>query len=359
MQGVRRAVAALLLCLAPAVAAGQARAASPVDDVLDRMTGDINDLRFADALRRGQPFAGSLEALPLAQRVRWRLLMAAAYYPFEREHQRPDSAMLHLRALVRIAPDARYAPEMRWRGLDSLLENARERTLAAVVRGPLTQRVAGPTTPGRVDVVATRAVRTRIVVVERATGRITQSDTVTDPRPTPRLIAHDDRQVLLAPGEYDLVLTAWDVTASDDSVTSRYGLTVEAGSARLPALRPEPPLPASALLPERAVPSRRRYLAKGIAYTALTVAAATLVRSDATLRDEFATDGRAFAVGGVMLAGVGVMFWREKERPIPANIAANVATRAEHERRIADLVAENRIRLSGYAVTVRIAPEPR
>lgn len=354
--GFARVVFALLLVITPFVAGAQRQAASPVDDVLDRMTADINDLRYADAIRRGSAFGSSVDALSLAQRVRWRLLMAAAHYPFEREHQRPDSASRHLRAVVRLAPEARYAPEMRWRGLDSLLENARGRTLAAVVSGPASQRAAGPAAPGRVDVLATRPVHVRAAVVVRATGEVMQSDTATGARPTLRLIAHDERRVLLAPGEYDIVLTAWDLASRGDSVVTRYALSIEG---TIPALAPEPPIPASALLPERADPGARRFLAKGLAYTALTVAVATLVRSDRSLRGEFGTDGRAFAVGGAMLVGTGALLWRAKERTIPANVAANAAARAEHDRRIGDIIRANRVQLASYAVTARIAPEPR
>jgi hypothetical protein len=152
------------------------------------------------------------------------------------------------------------------------------------------------------------------------------------------------------------VLTAWDVTAPDDSVVARHALSIVG---ERPMLRPEPALPASALLPERVRPSRARFLTKGIVFSVLTVALASSVRSDEALRDEFGTDGRAYLVGGAMLAGVGTLFFREKERPIPENVTANMGARAEHDRRIADIIAENGNRLRGYGVTAHIAREPR
>lgn len=340
----------------PASSRAQARAASPVDDVLDRITGDINDLRYADALRRGRGIAGSEQGLALAQRVRWRLLMAAAFYPDdERRHQHPDSALRHLRALVRIAPDARYAPEMRWSGLDSLLDVARARTLGAVARASASQRIGGSGAPGRIDVIATRPVRVSIAVVT-ADGRVLQRDSASGDSVRLALRAHDERRVLLPQGGHDLVLVAHDLEDDRDSVVTRYALVVDGEP---PLLEPEPPLPASALLPEVLSPSRGPLIAKGIVFSGLTFALATAARGDATLRDRFPADGRAFAVGGVMLASVGAIILGSRSRPIPANVAANARARAEHDQRISRVIETNRGRLRGFTVTVRIAPEPR
>jgi hypothetical protein len=173
-----------------------------------------------------------------------------------------------------------------------------------------------------------------------------------------RLLTHDDRHLLMAPGEYELVLTARDTASRDAAppVTHRYALLVE-GEA--PALMPEPPLPASSLLPERVAPAKGRLVAKGLVFAGLTVAFATVARNDATLRDRFAADGRAFLVGGAMLASVGALIARQKERPVPANIAANAEARRAHDARIEQVIAGNRRLLVGHAATVRITPEPR
>ncbi len=352
-------VVLLLASLLPALAGAQqarARAASPVDDVLDRITGDINDLRYADALRRGRGIAGSEQSLPLAQRVRWRLLMAAAFYPDdEKRHQHPDSALRHLRALVRIAPDARYRPEMRWHGLDSLLDIARERTLGAVARAPATQRVGGANATGRVDVIATRRVRVSVAVVD-AEGAVLQHASGTGDSVRLELRANDGRRVLLPPGGHDLVLVAHDLADDRDSVVTRYALVVEGSP---PMLEPEPPLAASALLPESVAPARGPLLAKGVVFTGFTLAIATAGRADETLRDRFSDDGRAYLVGGAIVASVAAIIATSRSRPIPANIAANEATRAEHDRSIQRVLDVNRGRLRNHVVTVRIAPEPR
>lgn len=351
-------VAALLILCAPVLVSAQARTASPVDDLLDGITADINDLRYDEAVRRGRALSSAADDMPIAQRSRWRLLMAAAFYPEERALQQPDSATRHLRALIRLAPDARYAAEMRWRGLDSLLESARIETFAAVVRGPRVQRAGGADEPGRVDIVASRGARLRLDVVNRSSGRVVQSDSAEGATASLRLLAHDDRRLLLAPGEYDLVLTAHDTASRDaaDPVTHRYTLTVE-GEA--PELVPEPPLPASSLLPERVAPAKGRLIAKGLAFAGLTFAFATVARNDATLRDRFPADTRALLVGGAMIAGVGTLLARQKERPIPANIAANAEARRAHDLRIEQVITGNRQRLVGHAATVRITPEPR
>lgn len=361
---MRRAVARALIAalgLAALVPSGaraqvQARAASPVDDVLDRITGDINDLRYADALRRGRAIAGSERQLSLARRVRWRLLMAAAFYPDdERRHQHPDSALRHLSALVRIAPDAHYQPEMRWRGLDSLLDVARTRTLGAVARAPASQRIGGTTAAGRVDVIATRRVRVAVAVVD-AGGTVLQHASATGDSVRLELRANDGRHVLLPPGGHDLVLVAHDLENERDSVVTRYALVVEGDP---PLLEPEPPLAPSALLPERIAPARGPLIAKGVVFTGLTLAIATAGRGDATLRDRFPADSRAYLVGGAIVAGVAAIIATAQSRPIPANVAANASTRAEHDRSIARVLEVNRGRLRTHVVTVRIAPEPR
>ena len=343
-----------LLASVPAAATAQRSTDSPVDGLLDRITADINDLQYAQAIQRGQPLAVSASAMPLAQRLRWRLLMAAAFYPEERQHQNADSATMHLTAAVRIAPDARYIPEMRWRGLDSLLERARARTLAVVARAVPSQLVGGADTPLRVEAVASRAVQLRLRLVDRATGRAMPADTATGQRAEFSVSAHDGRRVLLAPGTYDLEITALD--PGRESTDARYELVVEG---TVIVLQPEPPILRSALLAERTTVARGRSIAAGLVFSGATLAVATLGRSDASLRERHPTDARAFVVSAAMLIGVTAVLWKQKGAPLPMNVAANAKVRAARERAADSVITANRVRLSTYRVTVRLAPEPR
>ena len=332
----------------------QGTAASPVNEFLDRITADINDLRYAEALRRGRTLAPSADAMPLAQRVRWRLLMAAAFYPEPRAVQGADSALAHLVAALRLAPDARYAPEMRWRGLDSLLARARARSPFVVLRAAPSLRIGARVAAGNLQAVATRPVHLTLSTVDRATGRSTVQDTAFAESVSLSLAAHDDGRLLIAPGVYDLVLTAVDPKGGEP-VTVRYEMTAEG---KLPALAPEPQLPASALLPEHVMPARRSVIAKTAVFTGLTLVVATAARGDAALRDNFSTDARSYLVAGAMVAGAGALLTRVKGKPIPQNVAANAIARARHERAVNAAVEANRKSLASYAVTVRIAAEP-
>lgn len=352
--GVAAGVVALGLAL-PTGVAGQGASRSPVDDLLDRVTADINDLRYVDAIVRGRALAQQADAMAVPQRVRLQLLMAAAFFPDERAQQRGDSALAHLRAAVRLAPDVRFAAELRWRGLDSLLETARARTVAAVLRAPEEQRSGGPGSAASVELVAHRPMRLALRVVDRATGRTVRRDTATAERVRIDLPAHDGSRLLLAAGEYDLILVAHEI-GRPDSVAAVHALSVDGTP---PLLEPEPDLPAATLRPEYRAPNRTGVLATGFAFSGATIVLATLGRSDAALRDGFSPDARAYAVGGAILLGTAVVAWRDRGRPVPRNVAANADIRADHARRVEAVRATNRTRLEGYRATVRIAAEGR
>jgi hypothetical protein len=124
---VLSSLAGLGVALLAIVGSLSAQQTSPVDDVLDRMFSDVNDFRYADAVRRGEEAAAITRAMSRTQQVRYRGLMAAAYYPEESTFQRPEAALRELDALIRLVPDAQLPQELFWRGLDSLLSVSRSR----------------------------------------------------------------------------------------------------------------------------------------------------------------------------------------------------------------------------------------
>ena len=79
--------------------------------------------------------------------------------------------------------------------------------------------------------------------------------------------------------------------------------------------------------------------------------------ADEPLRSAYATDARAYAVGGGILAAAAAATQLDRGRPLPQNAALNVQLRAQHARKLAEAEAENRRRISEYRVTLRFAAE--
>lgn len=342
-----------LLSLLPLAVGAQGSAESNVDVLLDRVAADINDLEYAEAIRRGQSLAISATAMSTAHRVRWRLLMAAAFFPEDPNLQHGDSAMRHLEAAVRLQPDARYDPAMRWRGLDSLLDRSRARTLGVALRPTPLQHADGADAPARITVIATHPTRFRLNLVDRATDETVHADTATGDSAVFAIPAHDGRRVILAPGTYVLEMTAVDAGVAARTV--RHEVTVRG---TLPKLEAEPELNESSLLPEFVAVPRRRAILTGLAFSGATLAIASMGRSDGALADRFDTDARAYAVSAAMLVGVTAVLWKQKGAPLPQNAVANSTTRSRHQRELDGVIASNRALLRGYRPEVSVSVEP-
>ncbi len=355
MLRVRAALAvAVLLALSPIGGGAQGTGnGSNVDALLDRVAADINDLKYEQAIQRGQSLAISATAMTTTHRVRWRLLMAAAFFPEDVRLQHGDSALRHLDAAVLLQPDARYDPAMRWRGLDSLLARSRERTLGVALRPTGTQHADGGDAPARVTVIASHPTRFRLNLVDRATDETVHADTASGDSAVFAIPAHDGRRVILAPGTYDLEVTAID--AGRAARTVRHEVTV-AGEA--PSLEPEPVLAASSLLPEFTPVPRRKALLTGLAFSGATLAIASMGRSSDALRDRFGTDARAYAISAGMLVGVTAVLWKQKGTPLPQNAIANATARSRHQRELDGVTARNSALLRKYRPQVRVKAEP-
>lgn len=342
-----------LLSLLPLAVGAQRSAESNVDVLLDRVAADINDLEYEQAIRRGQSLAISATAMSTAHRVRWRLLMAAAFFPEDPRLQHGDSAMRHLEAAVQLQPDARYDPAMRWRGLDSLLDRSRARTLGVALRPTPPQQADGADAPARITVVATHSTRFRLNLVDPASDESVHADTATGDSAVFAIPAHDGRRVILAPGKYMLEVTAVD--AGRAARTVRHAVTV---TGELPTLEAEPELDRSSLLPEFVSMPKRRAILTGLAFSGATLAVASMGRSDGALADRFGTDARAYAVSAAMLVGVTAVLWKQKGAPLPQNAVANSTTRARHQRELDGVLVRNRALLRKYRPLVSISAEP-
>lgn len=354
------AIAAIAMGGAPLSARAQStQTATPARaaalDPLDVMREDLRAARYDAVIRRGNDLLGSSRAFTLDEQMRLWQIMAAAYYPPDVMAQRPDSARLPLDALVRLAPDVVLAADLRWAGLDSLLERARAATFAMVAR-PQAEYTMTTGAPAYITVVATRPARFRLTSISTATGVAVLHDTsAAMTNGTLALRAHDGTRPLLTNGEYQLQITAIDDESGDSLTVSRRLGARASGNARAQAIPPFIP-PASVREPPA---GRAKLLLGGLAFAGATVALASGGRAEEPIRSGFAVDDRAVVVGGAMLAAAVAGWFIDRGKVRPPDQADIARARAAYDRRIAGIVTESKARADGYRVTVRLTPEER
>jgi hypothetical protein len=348
---LRRLVAAAFFV--PLLAAGQVQERSAVMDVLDRMQADIDDLNYPQALEVGRALTLRSAVLPVSLRTRLHLLMAAAYFPEDPTIQFADSAGAHLRAAIRLSPDASYPAELRWRGLDSLLMDARSRVVAVALRVPARQPIGGAGAAARLPFVATAQTTVEMRILRRSNGQLMQADTIAADQGAFTLAAHDGTRIVVPTGAYDLVLTA---TREGSADTASHTFTAVVETPVL-VLEEEPDLPSESLLPESAVPARRQLIRTGLIVGGATAGVAVLGRTNGHLRGAYGPDPRAFAVGAVIAASVAWFARSDEVTPLPANVAANNATRAVHGRAVAAVRERNAARLANYSGTLVVVTD--
>lgn len=343
-----------ILMVAASRLAGQAP--DVTDELIFRVLADVADFRYGEAIERGRQLLAPGTRLTPAQEIRLRTALAAAFYPDFDGDPRPDSALAQLDRVIRLAPDAQLPITLSWPGLDSLLEVSRARTFAVVLRsdadslgvdgtGTLLTVVASRPASLRLD---TRAVGTRSLQRQDASGERVASARL-------RVRAHDGRQVLLARGDYDLIVTAVDPTRGD-SVQSVRRIIVD-GSA--PALLPPPVLDSARLQLERRDPHPWRTALLGAGFAVVTAVVAEGGRAEEPVRSAFAGDSRAGLVAIAALTAGAIAAWTDRDGVDREAVAFNAALRSAHERALAAALAENARRLDGHRVSVHLGPAGR
>lgn len=344
-----------LICLArPDAAAGAQALRALDDDALVAIREDVLLQRYDDAIRRANEVLGSARAMTLRQRVELWQMMAAAYYPPDAAAQKPDSALLQIDALVRVAPDATLPADLSWPGLDTLVEKARAFVFSVTARPPSEIVMRGASEPGFITVVASRPTRFRLTTVSRATGVAVVQDTtgpVTEAQL--RLRAHNGRAPLIESGDYRIIIVARDGRTADSTVIVHDAVATASdlpGPVRVP--RFVPPTTTT-----RSTAHTGRALALGIGFAGATFAIASQARPSGTIRSGFGTDQRALVVGAAMVGAAVASLFLDTEDARPADAATIERARRDHDRRVARAAAEARERLSGYRVVLRIQPE--
>lgn len=352
------ALAGLLLALVAAPRGADAQGTSPTDDLIARVRADVNDLRYADAIRRGHEVFAFATSMRPAQIIALRSAMAAAFYPDEVAAQQPDSALAQLSAIIRLSPDATLPLEMRSPGLDSLFNVARSRTLAVALRPSAQDSLAGTDTRGSLSVIASRPVRYRLRVTALPSGATVLHDTTVAPDARGQLTfrAHDGRAPLFATGEYEFAVTAVDVVTGD-TVTVRHLATATAATPITAA--PMPVLDTTKLLPETAKAPRVKMVLTSVFFAVATGAIASSARAEEPIKSAFGTDGRATLVSVAMIGAAIGGFWLDKGTVSVPNLQSNMALRAAHLKALTDADAESKRRIATYRVMIQIRPEAR
>lgn len=337
---------------AQGVPQGVPQGADPVDDLILRVIADLNDLRYDDAIARGREVFRSAATMTPAQEALLRTALAAAFYPEEEPAQRPDSALAQFAAAIRVKPDVVLPVELRWSGLDSLLDVARSRVFAVVVQADSPRVLAGPDARGGLMVQSSRPARftLRTGLVGSSTSVVQSTSSEPSTASVLMFRALDGRDVLLAPGAYTATITAVD--AAGDSVQLRRRLLVEGQPLFIVA---PPVFDSTRLLPER----RRGSLARRALISAVLGGTAFYVASlfkDAEFDGDFRPSGASVGLGlSVFAIGVSTHWIFGAGRDADA-VAANARLREEHRRAVERAEEESAARRNAYRVTVTLAP---
>ena len=353
MKAARSALLAAALLAAAGGATAQQRRISPVTDVLRQARRALDNLQYGTADSLARSVLLSTAPVSRAERIEALLVTAAALYPEEPRAQHGDSALAFLRQYVRTAPDGAIPAAMSWRGLDSLLEQARRTTFAAVARPRGVDTLSG--TGGTIPVPATATRPARFFLSLVSGGRGGGAAPLDSAGPAREVLLQlrlfEGDRPLAPSGEWLLAVTAVDSGAAD-TVVQRFPLTVAAPPLDLV------PVPAALdsarLLAEWARPSRGIGVAIGAGLGGLTVLMAQALRAPDPVGSASKADSRAVLLAGGFALGGVVGALLDKGHPLPRNVARNDDVRAAFAREVLEARTENDRRRAAYRATVTI-----
>lgn len=350
-------IAGTATCLAPdrLTAQGVESSAiiSPLNDLIVRATTALNALRYDDALALAREAMGHQRVRQM-QQLTLDQIMAAAFFPDPADGpvvQNADSAKAHLRNALILRPDMTLGEMYKWPGLDSIFNETRDATFAAVARPSAENALTGADGRSFVEVISTRKASMYLRSRSKADGILVLHDSsMATNRSRLALRAHDGTRALFSVGEYDILIDVRDWETGEVMT-----LSFSAVASGLPLITTElPTLDSSRLKPERRQLTKTRGIVTGLIIGSATVALSLFARADEPVRSAFPADARAKSVGALIAAGAiaGGVF--DKGTPLAANVAANALTRAEHTRAVAAAQEANRQRVSDYRIELTI-----
>lgn len=348
---VRALPLALVLLAAPAQA--QVQQSSVVEDLLRLAQNAYNDLNFLRADTLANQVLSSTGRITSDQRTRAMMIVAAAAFPDDPPAQRRAVALATLRSLVRMNLDVELPQELRWAGIDSLVEEAKRTSFGIAVTADSVQSLVGPQGAGTVSVRSNRSGRYSLrisqggatVAVDTAivgvTGRL-------------RFNGMRNERPIFTTGEYQLTVTGIDASGRD-TVTVTRTMRVESQPIQFVAVPVK--LDSSKLLPVRSKKFGAKAILPAIIAGGGAYALASVLRGDGAIATEVAADSKGVAVGGGIALATILAGFADRGRPLPANVAANKEYGDAFNKSIADAQAENRRRITEHRTTVRISQE--
>lgn len=343
------AVAGVAVAARPAPVVAQ-DARSRIAVLLTNARTAIDDIEYTRAIAICREILAANPALVTRdQRAEALKVLAAAQFPNDADAQRPDSAIVTLRQLIRLDLDATFQRELAWPGLDSLYAAVRSRILA-VKAIPAPEQKSDGNGSWSVPYKATQPVQ--VALRAEARGRVVPLGTAAGAAGAIVVPALDDtRSWRLPAGEWSLVLVA---RTDRDSQVVTLATRVTADTL---AFVPVPgAVDSSRLKPEVARPLRAGAIGYALLLGGATFAIASGVRADAPVKTAFAADGRAVGVAAGLALGAAMAAVLDKGKPLPDNVRENAELRADLARRADEARAENARRLAAATTTVRITP---
>lgn len=353
VASVRALPLALMLVAAPVGA--QVQQSSVVDDLLKRAQDAYNDLNFFRADTLANQVLQSTARITQAQRTRAMVLVAAAAYPDDPPAQRRTVALATLRSLVRMNLDVEVPTELRWAGLDSLVEEAKRTSFGIAVSADTMQTLVGHQGVGKISVRSNRSGR-YFLRISQGDATVAIDTTTVGVNGDLRFLGMRNDRPLFTSGDYAVTITGIDASGRDTVTVSR---TMRVESPTIEFLTPPTKLDSTKLLPVRSPKFGAKAILPAIIAGGGAFALASVLRGEGKIATDVPGDSKGIAVGGAIAVSTILAGFVDRGRPLPANVAANKAYGEAFQKSIADAQAENRRRIAEHRTTVRIDQEAR
>ncbi len=340
-----------------ALTAQQDTATTVVESLLRESRLALDNLAYGRADSIAQ-VAFRLPNLSRVQKIRSLQLSAAARYPDSPTEQRPDSAMVALRSLIKFAPSAAPPAAISWRGLDSLFAVARQTTFGIGVLPRDSVLIEGFLGAVPIDVQTTRPARFRLLLAPAdGPGAPVPVDSAgLGIAATLRFQPVLDEQPRFPTGRY--VAT---VEATNDETGERLTVrvVVDLTTPPLPLHRVPMTWDRAGVKPTRTKPARASSVLSGLAVGAFT-AFAVRAQRPTELANGPSQDGRARSWGiGLGLATAIGSWLLDVGRDIPENIKFNADLQREWAATQTRLLDENRAWQAAYRGSAKMRLEDR
>lgn len=354
LRNVLRLVASTLIA---ASVAGAQEAASPINDLLKSAKDALNDLKFARADTVAREVLARVAQLRRSQALLAWEIAAAARFPEEGAPRDTAEARAAMRQIVKLDLDARFPADIRWAGLEALLDEEKRTTLGMALRVPRSEIIYGGSVGDALVRVAT-SVPCDVFLSARASDggtEIVLDSTMGTREAALRVRALRGTVPILATGAYEFVVRVRD-NRNGTSMERSMQASVTAPSLEFVA---EPaPLDTSKLQLEVSRTSRRKGIVTGVVFGALTIALNQALRASDPVKST-GSDGRANLIAFAVAAGTGAAVWFDHGTKLTSNREANEKLRREAAQRVTDARTENERRTTGYRAKLTLLLEDK